>query len=59
MPEATAAGALDVAEPLRRERAGFTSVLAALPAAAWDLPTECPAWTVKGIALHVLGRPDP
>jgi len=30
-------------------------LLTGLPAADWERPTECPGWTVKGIALHVLG----
>lgn len=40
---------------LRAERAAFCELLAPLPVESWDRPTECPAWSVKGIALHVLG----
>ena len=46
---------LDVTALLGPERAAFVDLLDALAPAQWDLPTECPAWTVKGVALHVLG----
>jgi uncharacterized protein (TIGR03083 family) len=46
---------LDVVPLLQPERAVLIELLEGLTAAEWDLPTECPAWTVKGIALHVLG----
>jgi len=40
---------------LRAERAALLSLLAGLRADDWDRPTECPAYTVQGIATHVLG----
>ena len=40
---------------LRRERSEFLSLLRALTEEHWTRPTECPAWTVKQVALHVLG----
>jgi uncharacterized protein (TIGR03083 family) len=46
---------LDVVPWLREERASLLSLLADLEPAAWELPTECPGWTVHGIALHILG----
>jgi len=46
---------LDVTPALRPERAELLALLRGLAAEDWQRPTECPAWTVKGIALHVLG----
>jgi uncharacterized protein (TIGR03083 family) len=46
---------LDVLDLLAPERAALVDLLAGLAPADWDRPTECPAWTVRGIALHVLG----
>src|SRR6476620_9161611 len=40
---------------LRPERAALLALLRGLSAADWEEPTECPAWNVKGIALHILG----
>ncbi len=40
---------------IRRERAEFVDLLRNLGENDWDRPTECPAWTVKQVALHVLG----
>jgi uncharacterized protein (TIGR03083 family) len=37
------------------ERARLLELLCELDDADWDRPTECPAWSVKGIALHLLG----
>jgi uncharacterized protein (TIGR03083 family) len=37
------------------ERARLVELLAALDDAQWALPTECPAYSVKGIASHILG----
>jgi uncharacterized protein (TIGR03083 family) len=37
------------------ERAALIGLLRDLDAADWDRPTECPAYSVKGIATHVLG----
>jgi uncharacterized protein (TIGR03083 family) len=45
----------DVREVLPRERDALLDLLAGLDDDEWEAPTECPAWTVKGIALHVLG----
>ncbi len=36
------------------ERAELLDLLSVLEADEWALPTECPAWTVKGISLHLL-----
>ena len=47
--------ALDVTASLMPERAALLELLRSLGASEWDQPTECPAWTVKGIALHILG----
>lgn len=46
---------IDATGSLRAERDGFLALLASLESVEWERPTECPAWTVKGIALHVLG----
>lgn len=40
---------------LVEERQALLGLLGQLDASEWQLPTECPAWTVKGLALHVLG----
>ncbi len=44
-----------VLDALRPERAALLDVLGQLDAEDWGRPTECPAYTVKGIATHVLG----
>ena len=46
---------LDVTASLRPERAELLALLRDLSVEEWARPTECPAWTVKGIALHILG----
>ena len=46
---------LDVKSVLRSERDAFVALLEDLSPDDWRRPTECPAWTVLGIALHVLG----
>lgn len=46
---------VDVTPFLRPERANFLELLRDLTDEEWARPTECPAWSVKGIALHVLG----
>lgn len=46
---------LDVTPMLRPERAAFLDLLRGLTAEQWALPTECPAYSVQGIATHVLG----
>ena len=39
----------------RPERDALLELLAGLSANDWTQPTECPAYSVKGIATHVLG----
>ncbi len=46
---------LDVTASLRPERDELLELLGGLDDSEWNAPTECPAWTVKGVALHVLG----
>lgn len=46
---------LDVTGALGPERAALLDLLGSLAPDEWELPTECPAWTVKGLALHILG----
>jgi uncharacterized protein (TIGR03083 family) len=46
---------IDVTPALAPERANLLELLRGLSADDWERPTECPAWTVKGIALHILG----
>ena len=36
----------------------FADLMASLSAAEWTLPTDCEAWDVRKIALHVLGSGD-
>jgi uncharacterized protein (TIGR03083 family) len=55
MTELSRAGPLDYAEILAAERSELLGFLQGLDGADWAAPTECPAWTVKGIALHLLG----
>jgi uncharacterized protein (TIGR03083 family) len=37
------------------ERAALLALLSDLSAADWDVPTVCPGWSVKDVALHLLG----
>src|SRR4051794_7475564 len=46
---------IDVTPYLGPERDALVELLDPLSAAEWAMPTECPAWTLKGLALHVLG----
>lgn len=46
---------LDVTSMLRPERAALVELLRSLGPDDWDRPTECPAYSVKGVATHVLG----
>lgn len=46
---------LDVTALLAPERASLLELLGGVSAEQWRAPTECPAWDVKGIALHMLG----
>jgi uncharacterized protein (TIGR03083 family) len=41
---------------LREERGSFLALLDGLADDDWQHETECPGWTVHGIALHVLGN---
>jgi uncharacterized protein (TIGR03083 family) len=43
---------LDLLQP---ERELLCELLTGLTEEQWATPTECPAWTVRGVALHVLG----
>lgn len=40
---------------LRPERAALLELLGDLDAGEWDRPTECPLYSVKGVATHILG----
>lgn len=40
---------------LRRERTELVTLLRGLDEEAWGQPTECPAWDVTQVALHILG----
>ena len=40
---------------LAPERATLLELLRGLSDEQWALPTECPEWDVKGVALHILG----
>jgi uncharacterized protein (TIGR03083 family) len=44
-----------VLDALRQERAELLRFLQDLTSDEWDSPTECPAYSVKGIASHILG----
>jgi uncharacterized protein (TIGR03083 family) len=46
---------LDVTAMLRPERQALVDLLDDLAPEQWDLPTECPAYSVHGIATHLLG----
>jgi uncharacterized protein (TIGR03083 family) len=46
---------LDVTPLLRPERAALLDLLASVGDDDWDEPTECPAYSIKGIATHLLG----
>jgi uncharacterized protein (TIGR03083 family) len=55
MSELAPAQRVMVGELLVDERRALLELLRGLGPEAWDRPTECPAWTVRGIALHLLG----
>jgi uncharacterized protein (TIGR03083 family) len=40
---------------MRAERAELVSTLEGLDASTWDRPTECPAYSINGVATHILG----
>jgi len=44
-----------VLEVYRPERSTLTSLLEALGPDQWERSTECPAYSVKGVATHILG----
>lgn len=44
-----------VLEALEPERTSLLDLLSGLSDSDWDLPTECPAYPIKGIASHILG----
>jgi uncharacterized protein (TIGR03083 family) len=46
---------IDVRAALAPERAALLDLLTELAPADWTRPTECPGWTVHGLALHILG----
>ncbi len=46
---------VDVTSMLRPERAELVELLCSLEPGDWDRPTECPAYSVRGVATHVLG----
>ena len=46
---------VDVTALLPPDRAALLELLSGLDADEWQQPTECPAWNVGGVALHVLG----
>jgi uncharacterized protein (TIGR03083 family) len=46
---------VDLTPMLRPERATLLEFLQGLSPEDWAKPTECPAWDVKGVALHILG----
>ncbi len=48
-------GGVDVTATLRAERQALLDLLRGLAPEEWDSSTECPAWTVHGVAQHVLG----
>ena len=37
------------------ERAALLQLLSSLGAGQWQAPTVCPGWSVKDVALHLLG----
>jgi len=55
MPRIDASTISTVLDVYLPERARLIEVLATLDDAQWALPTECPAYSVKGIATHILG----
>jgi uncharacterized protein (TIGR03083 family) len=46
---------IDVVDLFPEERGHLVHLLSALSDAQWSTPTVCPGWTVKDVALHVLG----
>lgn len=52
---ANPAGPVLVADLLPEERASLLELLRSLEPDRWEGPTACPGWSVKDIALHLLG----
>ncbi len=46
---------IDLTRALAPERAALLDLLSDLSMSDWDRATECPAWTVHQLALHILG----
>lgn len=46
---------IDVTASLAPERDALLATLRTLAPEEWALPTECEAWDVRGVALHLLG----
>jgi uncharacterized protein (TIGR03083 family) len=46
---------LDVRDLLPQLRAELMVMLGTLSGEEWDMPTACPAWSVHGVASHLLG----
>lgn len=46
---------IDVVDLFPEERAALMELLAPLTAEEWETPTVCEGWSVKDIALHLLG----
>src|SRR5437660_5358462 len=55
MTDLPPAGRVEFLDLSRDERRELLELLSELKPAEWEAPTECPAWSVKGIALHLLG----
>lgn len=48
-------GPIDVVELFPEERESLIQLLSSLTEQQWATPTVCPGWTVKDVALHLLG----
>jgi uncharacterized protein (TIGR03083 family) len=46
---------IDATPALAPERAALLQLLRGLSTEDWERPTECPAWNVQQLALHILG----
>ena len=55
MPTIDAATIHTVLDGYQPERARLIELLGGLDDAQWAQPTECPVYSVKGIATHILG----
>jgi uncharacterized protein (TIGR03083 family) len=44
-----------VTDLFAHERASLIELLSSLAAGQWQAPTVCPGWSVKDVALHLLG----